>query len=94
VNDALPGPQESPASFDVVAIGSALVDVLSDASAEDLRRFDLAKGSMTLVDLARAATLYKAKGPAIELSGGSADYSAVGFFVLVGRLVFLGKVVL
>jgi sugar/nucleoside kinase (ribokinase family) len=92
VNDAPPGPQQSPASFDVVAIGSALVDVLSDATAEDLRGFDLAKGSMTLVDLARAATLYKAKGPAIEMSGGSAANTAVGVAQLGGRVGYLGKV--
>jgi sugar/nucleoside kinase (ribokinase family) len=92
VNDAPPGPPENPASFDVVAIGSALVDVLSDATAEELRRLDLAKGSMTLVDLARAATLYKAKGPAIEMSGGSAANTAVGVAQLGGRVGYLGKV--
>ena len=33
---------------------------------------------MTLVDLARAATVYQAMGPAIEVSGGSAANTAVG----------------
>ena len=92
MNDASPGPDESPASFDVVAIGSALVDVLTDASSEDLARFDLVKGSMTLVDLARAGTLYGAMGPATEVSGGSAANTAVGVAQLGGRVGYLGKV--
>jgi len=91
VNDSRSGPEES-TSFDVVAIGSALVDVLTDASIDDLRRFDMVKGSMTLVDLARAATLYKAMGPAVEVSGGSAANTAVGVAELGGRVGYLGKV--
>ena len=92
MNDASPGPDASPAIFDVVAIGSALVDVLTDASSEDLARFDMVKGSMTLVDLARAGTLYGAMGPAIEVSGGSAANTAVGVAELGGRVGYLGKV--
>jgi sugar/nucleoside kinase (ribokinase family) len=92
VNDAPPGPDASPASFDVVAIGSALVDVLCNASLEDLRRFDMAKGSMTLVDLARAAMLYEGIGAATEMSGGSAANTAVGVAQLGGRVGYLGKV--
>jgi sugar/nucleoside kinase (ribokinase family) len=92
VNDAAPSPDDRPATFDVVAIGSALVDVLTDATDDDLRRSDLVKGSMALVDLARAATLYGAMGPAIEVSGGSAANTAVGVAQLGGRVGFLGKV--
>ena len=92
MNDASSGPAASPPSFDVVAVGSALVDVLTDASLEDLHRFDLVKGSMTLVDLARAATLYGAMGPAIEVSGGSAANTAVGVAALGGNVGYLGKV--
>jgi len=92
VNDAAPGPDASPAAFDVVAIGSALVDVLTDATDEDLHRSDMVKGSMALVDLARAAMLYGAMGPAIEVSGGSAANTAVGVAQLGGRVGFLGKV--
>ncbi|HLN41889.1 MAG TPA: adenosine kinase [Acidimicrobiales bacterium] len=91
MNDSRSDPDQN-TSFDVVAIGSALVDVLTDASIEDLRRFDMVKGSMTLVDLARAATLYKAMGPAVEVSGGSAANTAVGVAELGGRVGYLGKV--
>src|SRR5579863_409608 len=92
VIDAAPGSDDRPATFDVVAIGSALVDVLTDATDEDLGRSDLVKGSMALVDLARAATLYGAMGPAIEVSGGSAANTAVGVAQLGGSVGFLGKV--
>ncbi len=92
MNDTHHGHGTSAAPFDVVAIGSALVDVLSNAGPEDLRRFDMVKGSMTLVDLARAAAVYEGMGPAIEVSGGSAANTAVGVAALGGRVGYLGKV--
>ncbi|HEY5024267.1 MAG TPA: adenosine kinase [Acidimicrobiales bacterium] len=92
MTDASPGPDPVPTTFDVVAIGSSLVDVLTDATEEDLHRADLVKGSMALVDLARAATLYGAMGPATEVSGGSAANTAVGVAQLGGRVGYLGKV--
>jgi sugar/nucleoside kinase (ribokinase family) len=92
VNDTLPDPEASTAPFDVVAIGSALVDVLTNAGLEDLRRFDMVKGSMTLVDLAKASAVYEAMGPAIEVSGGSAANTAAGVAALGGRVGYLGKV--
>jgi sugar/nucleoside kinase (ribokinase family) len=92
VNDTDQGHETSAEPLDVVAIGSALVDVLSNAGPEDLRRFDMAKGSMTLVELARAAAIYEAMGPAIEVSGGSAANTAAGVAALGGRVGYLGKV--
>jgi len=92
VNEANPDPHAASASFDVVAIGSALVDVLADATSEDLLELEMVKGSMTLVDLARAASLYRAMGPAIEMSGGSAANTAVGVAALGGQVAYLGKV--
>jgi sugar/nucleoside kinase (ribokinase family) len=75
-----------------VAVGSALVDVLTMAGDEDLARFDMVKGSMTLVDLARAAAVYEAMGPAVEVSGGSAANTAVGVAALGGQVGYVGKV--
>ena len=79
-------------ALDVVALGSALVVVLSHAREADLEHFGLAKGSMALVDLERAATVYDAMGPATEVSGGSAANTAVGVAALGGRAGFVGKV--
>lgn len=80
------------AALDVVAMGSALVDVLTHAGDHDLARLGLAKGSMALVDLARAAAVYGAMGPATEVSGGAAANTAAGVAALGGRAGFVGKV--
>ncbi|HLX88567.1 MAG TPA: adenosine kinase [Acidimicrobiales bacterium] len=83
---------DEPGALDVVALGSALVDVLTHAPDSDLLRLELAKGSMALVDLARAADLYGAMGPATEVSGGSAANTAAGVAALGGRAGYVGKV--
>jgi len=87
-----PDPSPAPPDFDVVAVGSPLVDVLAHTSAEALGRLEMAKGSMTLVDLPRAAAVYDAMGAAVEVSGGSAANTAVGVAALGGSVGFLGKV--
>jgi sugar/nucleoside kinase (ribokinase family) len=78
--------------LDVVAVGSPLVDVLSRATEEDLRRAKLEKGSMALVDLARAEEIYATLGPTIEVSGGSVANTAAGVAALGGRAGFIGKI--
>jgi len=80
------------AELDVVAIGNALVDVLSHAGEEFLRAHGLAKGTMQLVDEARARELYAAMGPGMEVSGGSAANTIVGVASFGGRAAYVGKV--
>jgi sugar/nucleoside kinase (ribokinase family) len=75
-----------------VAVGSALVDVLTHTSDDLLERVKLPKGAMTLVDLSRAATVYREMGPATEVSGGSAANTAVGVAMIGGRAGYVGKV--
>jgi sugar/nucleoside kinase (ribokinase family) len=79
-------------SFDVVAIGNAIVDVLSKADDAFLAGNRLAKGTMTLIDANRAEVLYAAMGPAIECSGGSAANTMAGLASLGGRAGYIGKV--
>ena len=79
-------------SLDVVGIGNAIVDVLAQADEAFLKVQDLAKGTMTLIDGARAETLYAAMGPAVEVSGGSAANTMAGLASLGGRGAFIGKV--
>src|SRR5439155_423001 len=50
------------------------------------------KGTMQLIDEARAAKLYDAMGPAVEVSGGSAANTIVGVASLGARAAFIGKV--
>ncbi len=78
--------------LDVVAVGNALVDVLASARDEDLAALGLVKGTMALVDHARADEIYATLGPTIEASGGSAANTAAGVAALGGRAAFLGRV--
>ena len=78
--------------LDVVGIGNAIVDVLSHADDEFMVRESLVKGSMTLIDTARAEALYEAIGVTIEVSGGSAANTIAGIASLGGKGGFVGRV--
>ena len=80
------------ASFDVVGIGNAIVDVLSHADEGFLVRHGMVKGTMKLIDAKQVDALYRAAGPAIEASGGSAANTVAGVAALGGRAAFIGKV--
>jgi sugar/nucleoside kinase (ribokinase family) len=83
---------DTPHPLDVVVIGSALVDVLTESTEEALARQGLVKGSMALVDLSHSREIYAQLPPATEMSGGSAANTAVGVAALGGSAGFLGKV--
>jgi sugar/nucleoside kinase (ribokinase family) len=78
--------------LDVVAIGNALVDVLAHSDDAFLESQGIAKGSMTLIDAARAEALYASMGPGVEMSGGSAANTIAGLASLGGRAGYVGKV--
>jgi len=78
--------------IDVIGIGNALVDVLSHETDEFVTGQGLAKGTMHLVDEARARDLYGAMGPGVEMSGGSAANTMVGVASFGGRAHYVGKV--
>jgi len=80
------------ASFDVVGIGNAIVDVLAQTNDDFLAMHELVKGAMTLIDEARGEMLYGAMGPGIEISGGSAGNTMAGIAALGGKGAFIGKV--
>jgi sugar/nucleoside kinase (ribokinase family) len=80
------------ASIDVVGIGNAIVDVIAHAGDELLAEQGLVKGTMTLIDAARAEALYQMMGPAIEASGGSAGNTMAGIASLGGNGAYIGKV--
>lgn len=77
---------------DVAGIGNAIVDVLAKADDAFLAREGLAKGTMTLIDAARAEQLYARMGAAREVSGGSAANTLAGVAQLGCRAAFIGKV--
>jgi sugar/nucleoside kinase (ribokinase family) len=80
------------ADLDVIGIGNALVDVLSHEREDFIARHGLVKGSMQLIDEARARELYAAMGPGVEVSGGSAANTIVGVASFGGRAHYLGKI--
>jgi len=82
----------SETTLDVVGIGNAVVDVLTDAEDSFLVRHDLAKGAMTLVDERASEKLYIGMGSAVEVSGGSAANTMAGIASLGGKGAFIGKV--
>ncbi|QWC56756.1 adenosine kinase [Erythrobacter sp. 3-20A1M] len=79
-------------THDVIAIGNAIVDVLAPCEDADIERLGLAKGGMSLVDTDRAEELYKAMGPAREISGGSAANTLAGCAALGLKCQFIGQV--
>ena len=82
----------SDARYDVLGIGNAIFDVLVKTDESFLGRHGMTKGSMTLIDEARAGAIYRDMGPATEMSGGSAANTIVGIASLGGRAAYVGKV--
>jgi len=79
-------------SFDVVAIGNAIVDVLTHTDESFLESHGMVKGSMLLIDEDAAHQIYADMGPAVEASGGSAGNTAAGIASLGGRVGFVGRI--
>jgi sugar/nucleoside kinase (ribokinase family) len=79
-------------SLDVVTIGNALVDVISSEEDRFLETHGLARGTMALIDTARAEELYADMGPATETSGGSAANTAVGLASLGSAVGYIGRI--
>jgi sugar/nucleoside kinase (ribokinase family) len=80
------------ARYDVLGIGNAIVDVIARAEEDFLLKQHMRKGTMALIDEARAQAIYDAMGPATEMSGGSAANTIVGLASLGGRAAFVGKI--
>jgi sugar/nucleoside kinase (ribokinase family) len=80
------------AKYDVLGIGNAIFDVLVRTGDDFLQAQGMDKGSMALIDEARAAAIYSAMGPATEMSGGSAANTIVGVADFGARAAYIGKV--
>ncbi len=82
----------TPARFDVLAIGNAIVDVIAAADDAMITREGLTKGGMMLIDADRATQLYAAMAPGREVSGGSAANTLAGMAALGQSCAFIGQV--
>lgn len=85
-------PPAADATLDVVAVGNALVDVLSPTTDDFVVDQGLYKGATAIIDAERSAALYEQMGLGTEASGGSAANTAVGIASLGGRSAFVGRV--
>lgn len=79
-------------NYDVVGIGSAIVDVLAVVEDQFIADNNLRKGSMELVSEERSRELYAKLGQSTECSGGSVANTLAGIASLGGRPAFIGKV--
>ncbi len=79
-------------TYDVVAIGNAIVDVLAFADDAFIEAQHMRKGAMQLIDANDAERLYQAMGQATEVSGGSAANTLAGMADLGSKTAFIGKV--
>ncbi|HEX7883135.1 MAG TPA: adenosine kinase [Afipia sp.] len=80
------------ATYDVLGIGNAIFDILVQTDDAFLGQHGMAKGAMALIDEARAAAIYQAMGPAIEISGGSAANTIFGVAGFGAKAAYVGKV--
>ena len=78
--------------YDLVGIGNALVDIVTQSDDAFLAKHGLAKGGMMLIDPDRAAHLYSELATAKESSGGSCGNTMAGFVSLGGAGAYIGKV--
>ena len=82
-------------SYDILAIGNAIIDVFSQCDDDFLQQHAIEKGGMNLVDAAASQSLLaaiSAVAPPQLISGGSAANTAVGLAALGGKAAFVGRV--
>ena len=78
--------------YQVVGIGTALVDVLAQAEDTFLDLMGITKGIMQLVERERAETLYGAMAGLVEAAGGSVANTLAGLGKLGLATAFIGRV--
>lgn len=76
----------------LLGISNAIVDVLAHVDEVVFAKLGVPRGSMTLVDEARAREIYEMMGPATEMSGGSVANTIANFAELGGRAAYIGRV--
>jgi sugar/nucleoside kinase (ribokinase family) len=79
-------------SYDVVGIGNAIVDVISEAPDMFLDQMGIEKGIMQLIEKDRAEVLYAAMKDRTETAGGSVANTIAGLGGLGLKTAFIGKV--
>ena len=78
--------------FDLLGIGNSVVDVLYEVDEEFIKKNNLTKSVMTLIDEKKAEKFYSKLKQGVEVAGGSVANSTVGFASLSGKPAFIGKI--
>jgi sugar/nucleoside kinase (ribokinase family) len=78
--------------FDVLGVGNAIVDVLSEVDDRLVESQGLIKGSMQLIEPNRAEEVYQGLKKPTVCSGGSAANTMVGLVSLGSKAAYVGKV--
>ncbi|MES1157253.1 MAG: adenosine kinase [Alphaproteobacteria bacterium] len=79
-------------SYDVVAVGNAIIDIIQAVPEDFLANENIARSSMTLIDEARADYLTNLFDEATIAAGGSAANTMTGIASFGGRAGYIGKV--
>lgn len=79
-------------TYDVIAVGNAIVDILQQVDPEFLTRHAIRPASMTLIEEPRADELTSLFGSPVIEAGGSAANTVTGVASFGGRAAFIGKV--
>lgn len=78
--------------YDVLGIGNAIVDVLSQVDDQFISENNLEKGAMMLMSDVEASNLYDKLGQCIECSGGSAANTIAGLASMGSKTAYIGKI--
>jgi len=79
-------------TYDVVAVGNAIIDILKAVPDAFLAEENIAKGAMTLIDEDRADHLTARMADAVVAAGGSAANTMTGVASFGGKAGYIGKV--
>jgi sugar/nucleoside kinase (ribokinase family) len=79
-------------TYDLVGIGNAIVDVITQNDDAFLDRMGIQKGIMQLIETERAEELYGAMGDRVQTPGGSVANTIAGAGALGLRTAFIGRV--
>jgi sugar/nucleoside kinase (ribokinase family) len=82
----------SAALFDVVGLGNAIVDVISQQDDAFLAKWGINKDAMNMIEEDRADLLTQASVNALETSGGSGANTIAGIASFGGKAAYIGKV--
>ncbi len=80
------------ARYDLLGLGNAIVDIISQVPDGFLERYRMAKGAMTLIDEAPAEMLLGAMGSTVTVAGGSAANTVIGAASFGCSASFIGRV--